>query len=158
MASEGIDQALSEISVSEKWQHDPACVGWWPDNLPWGVSTPTGDVVALFASEKAALHYRLSLVNQCLNDGWHLPQSPSQPQAVAGRVGRKTLTMWTWGYDADLDASSLHNGWAIWSDADRDGAIDMVEEEGLGATLYKLTVTVETMEPISVADAEATKT
>lgn len=68
---------------------------------------------------------------------------------------KKTLTMWTWSYNAGIDAGSLHNGWAIWSDADRDGAIEMARDES--ATLFKLTVTVEAVEPISIEEAKAEK-
>lgn len=66
-----INEALDEISVSQKEQHDIEVVSWWPDSLPWSVSTPSNGIVAIFSTEKAACQYRLMLITQYLNDGWH---------------------------------------------------------------------------------------
>lgn len=41
----------------------------WPDIYPYAVMNEDG-IVALFMHESAALFFRLSMINQRLNDGW----------------------------------------------------------------------------------------
>lgn len=65
-----LDDALDQIQVMHKASADPNCVGWWPEGLPWAVTTPNEGVVALFTTEAAACHYRLMMVAQTCNPAW----------------------------------------------------------------------------------------
>ena len=70
-----LDELLEEFTVSNRGDHAPQDVAWWPESLPWGVSDPGRGIIALFATDRAALHYRLLVINQFLNDGWEWRQS-----------------------------------------------------------------------------------
>jgi hypothetical protein len=67
MYPQSLSQWLSDVTVSEKADHVPDSVAWWPDGLPWGVTDPDRGVCALFQTKRQALHYRLSLINNILN-------------------------------------------------------------------------------------------
>jgi hypothetical protein len=58
---------LDEVTVSSKGDHDREAVNWWPDALPWGVSTPTDGVAAVFMAERDAYRWRLDYINRKLN-------------------------------------------------------------------------------------------
>jgi hypothetical protein len=58
---------LFHVVMREEWK--PPFVKWdWPHSFGFAVVSGTeGGVIALFTTERAALQYRLFLVNECLN-------------------------------------------------------------------------------------------
>lgn len=68
-----LNEALDEVQVEDRAAHDPTTIQWWPAGLPWGVSLSNEGVIALFMTEEAANHYRLTLVAQLCNSGWQHP-------------------------------------------------------------------------------------
>jgi hypothetical protein len=67
-SSLSLGDLLDDIQVVEKdpnfSEHDT-----WPDAYPYGVYD-TEACLGLFPSMKAALQYRLAIINQRLNAGW----------------------------------------------------------------------------------------
>lgn len=74
-----LDEMLELVQVVDLGSTDPKVTAWWPPSLPWGVSTPNDGVIALFAEEEAANHYRLTLVTQLLNPSWACTRLRSIP-------------------------------------------------------------------------------
>ena len=63
-----LEEALELFDVMARDEYRYTA-GWeWPIAFPYGVvSHPEGGVTALFVTERAALQYRLFLVNELLN-------------------------------------------------------------------------------------------
>lgn len=70
MPNLSLDTILDDIQVEARYNADGQAGEWWPEGLPWGVSTPNSGIIALFTTEQAACHYRLMLVATFCNPEW----------------------------------------------------------------------------------------
>ena len=64
-----LDEALELFDVMTRDEWEVSEMKWeWPSSFEYGVVSGTeGGVIALFTTERAALQYRLFLVNEYLN-------------------------------------------------------------------------------------------
>ena len=64
-----LDEALELFEVMTRGEWEASEINWeWPSSFEYGVVSGTeGGVIALFTTERAALQYRLFLVNEHLN-------------------------------------------------------------------------------------------